>query len=231
VWAWRLPRPVTKCRSQSVQFRVRLEIDQVTTAMAAVTEAIHLHRSNDDSFNFLSSTTIHQAKLLGGNEMARGIRPGSFLMFPWVHNETYLELATGVEIPNYAEEIAKLEISAHIFLVHVHEKIGPLRLPSLEFLDSVPGFWESGRNPLYLKWTNCQVQKTAPNFGVLGPPPLINGIRLEGAKIPFEDTVRRTHAKDNSRYIILGLGVWSPHHPSYLGACIEFSAQPSMHFG
>lgn len=178
-------RPRPDDRTELVQEEEKLDLDQVATAICAITEALHLQDENDANFSLISSTTIHEAQKQPPGEYAQSIRPGSqLIMFPWVHNAAQLKYASGFHLDDYDAEFNAAYCNAHIFLVIVKKSMGPLYLPTIRFQDSLPGYW-AGREDEY-NLMKGYVRRSIANFGTVGPPHIVNHGVSTGSSIPFE---------------------------------------------
>lgn len=178
-------RPRPEDRSELVLEEEKLDLDQVATAICAITEALHIQKENGAKFSLISSTTIHEAQKQPSGEYAQSIRPGSrLIMFPWVHNAAQLKYASGFYLDDYDAELNAAYFSAHIFLVVVNKDMGPLHLPTIRFEDSLPDYWV-GRDGDY-NLLKGYVRRTIANFGIVGPPHIVNYGVSSGASLLFE---------------------------------------------
>lgn len=162
----------------------RLDLDQVATAGYAITEALHLEPENDANLCLISSTTIHESQKQPPGEFAQSIRPRSKLMFPWVHNSAQLKYASGYHLDDYDAAYNEAYFNAHIFLVIVYLDLGPLHLPAIKFVDSLPNYWY-GRDDDY-NLMKDHVRRAITNFSLVSPPHIVNHGVSTGASIPFE---------------------------------------------
>jgi hypothetical protein len=186
------PPSPTDGHPRRIQLGQRLELDQVTCAISAVTEALDRQRvrlglsDGHHVFGLVSETTIQAAKQQPPSDGSCAIRPRSKLMFPWAYDQRDLARASEFGNAQFATEFAKGEDdSAHIFLVSVQYDCGTLRLTRLAFYDSAPGVCRSDHKTWGL--IKSHIRRTATNFGVFASPAIGYSASLSGIGIALEE--------------------------------------------
>ncbi|KAE9974140.1 hypothetical protein EG328_004000 [Venturia inaequalis] len=180
-------------RVGKVAEKVYLTDDQVTLAIAAVTEVVnHFYNPEMYLWSLLSSTTLGAAQKyppLDRSLCPRLIR--SKLVFPMFFTPKNLMLYPDAVTDYKDKAIIYASDQDHIFLVKVLFNRGKSRLPQLVILDSSPSFVDRSSEEWQLAVD--EMRRIATNLGIYDPPaPDVNVTplpSLESIQIAFEPEI------------------------------------------
>lgn len=195
-----LPRENERVRR--VEERVYLDDEQVTLAIAAVTEVVNSYYNSDMYlWSLLSSTTLaatRQQPPWDRTLFPRLVR--SKLVFPMFLGPKnllcYPDVITDVDDNKTIRDSAQ----EHIFLVKVLFNRGELRLPQLVILDSSPGFLDRSSEEWQLAVS--EMRRTVTNLGIWDPPsPQVTHVpSLESYQIVFEPEIEIPVARQQNSW-------------------------------
>lgn len=195
-----LPRENKRVRR--VEEKVYLDDEQVTLAIAAVTDVVNsYYNSNMYLWSLISSTTLaamRQQPPWDRTLFHRLVR--SKLVFPmfWSPKNLlcYPDVITDVDDNKTISKSAQ----EHIFLVKVLFNRGGLRLPQLAILDSSPGFLDRSSEEWQLAVS--EMRRTVTNLGIWDPPsPQVTHLSsLESYQIAFEPEIEIPVARQQNSW-------------------------------
>lgn len=194
--------PREKERVRKVKIECYLDDEQVTLAIAAVTEVVNSYYMPDMYlWSLLSTTTLAAAQQQppwDRIQFPRLIR--SKLVFPMFWGPKKLlsypdAVADGID-NKYIQESAE----AHIFLVKVLFNRSVLRLPQLIILDSCPHFLD--RNSEEWQLAVSEMRRTVTNLGIWDPPTQDVTLlpSLESFQVAFEPEMELQVARQHNKW-------------------------------
>lgn len=197
-----LDEPDQKALAGEVKEGVYLDDEQVTLAIAAVTEVVNSYYNPDMYlWSLVSSTTLSAARMqppLDRSSCPRLIR--SKLVFPMFLSPTNLTSYPDVITDDRDKTTVYASFHQHIFLVKVLFNRGKSRLPQLVILDSSPGFVDRTSEEWQL--TVSEMRRTVTNLGIWDPPTsqVTRLPSLESYQIAFEPEIHISVAKQRNTW-------------------------------